>query len=273
MHKAILLAVLLSCAALTGLLAAEPGKLFDDITAAKKVTVGVSAYEPPFGVRRGGVYQGFDIDIAEAVFHGLGIDEIVYVPVTSEQRIPFLREGKVDVVVANMTITRSREALVDFSIPYFQDGISLLVAKDAPIKTYQDLDGLKVGVEAGTTAVGVLKQVAPGADLVEFADAKAMQAGLETGEVPAISTDLLLLIGLRKGCKVPADFRITGTRFTTEPYGIALPQDQSKLRNAINHQLLGLWEDGTWQKIADTWFGPGAPFEHRLTFGITPYPK
>ena len=60
---------------------------------------------------------------------------------------------------------------------------------------------------------------------------------------------------------------------STEPYGIAVHQDQSKLRNAINHQLLALWEDGTWQKIADTWFGPGAPFEHRLTFGITPYPK
>jgi polar amino acid transport system substrate-binding protein len=251
----------------------ESGKLFDNVIAAKKITVGVSAFAPPFGVRRGGVYQGFDIDIAEAVFRGLGIDEIVYVPVTSEQRIPFLLEGKVDAVVANMTITRSREAQVDFSIPYFQDGISLMVAKDAPIKTYQDLDGQKVGVEAGTTAVGVLKQVAPGAEIVEFADSNAMKAGLESGAVPAISTDLLLLIGLRKTCKVPADFRITGTRFTTEPYGIALPPDQSKLRNAINHQLLALWEDGTWQKIADTWFGPGAPFEHRLTFGITPYPK
>jgi ABC-type amino acid transport substrate-binding protein len=273
MLKNLLLVVFLSCLAWTGCQAAEPGRLFDAVTAAKKITIGVSSFAPPFGVRRGGVYQGFDIDIAEAVFHGLGIDEIVYVPVTSEQRIPFLLAGRIDVVVANMTITRSRESQVDFSIPYFQDGISLLVAKDAPIKTYQDLAGRKVGVEAGTTAIGVLKQVAPGAEIVEFPSADAMKAGLESGAVPAISTDLLLLIGLRKACKVPADFRIAGTRFTTEPYGIALLPDQSKLRNAINHQLLGLWEDGTWQKIADTWFGPGAPFEHRLTFGITPYPK
>ena len=253
--------------------AAEPGKLLESVQAAKKVRVGVSPDSPPFGARKGGLYLGFDIDIAEAVLRGLGIEEIEYVPVTSGQRIPFLLEGKVDVVVASMTQTRGREAQVDFTIPYFQDGESLLVAADSPVKTYQDLAGVRVGVEAGTTATIYLKQVAPEAEIVEYADAAALREALESGAETVVSTDLLLLIGMRKACKQPAKYRIAGTRFTTEPYAMAVPQDQSAWRNALNHQLLAIWEDGTWQKCADTWFGPGAPYEHRITFGMAPYPK
>lgn len=252
---------------------AAPGTLYDKVMAAKTVRVGVSPDSPPFGIKRGKIYQGFDIDIAEAVFQGLNIENIEYVPVTSEQRIPFLREGKVDVVIASMTQTRAREEFVDFSIPYFQDGESLLVANDSPVKTYQDLAGVKVGVEAGTTAITYLKQVAPDAILVEYPNVVAMRKALEDGTETVISTDLLLLIGIRKLCKTPTAFRIAGQRFTTEPYALAVPHDQSKWRNAINHALIAIWEDGTWQKSAATWFGPGAPYEHRVTFGMTPYPK
>ncbi len=252
---------------------AAPGTLYDKVIAAKTVRIGVSPDSPPFGVRRGKVYQGFDIDIAEAVFHGLGIDTIEYVPVSSEERIPFLREGKVDVVVASMTQTRTREEQVDFTVPYFQDGESLLVANDSPVKTYQDLAGVQVGVEAGTTAITYLKQVAPEAKLVEYPDSIALRKALEDGTETVISTDLLLLIGMRKLCKTPSAYRIAGQRFTTEPYAMAVPQDQSKWRNAINHSLLEIWEDGTWQKCASTWFGPGAPYEHRVTFAMVPYPK
>lgn len=253
--------------------AAAPGTLYDKVIAAKTVRVGVSPDSPPFGIKRGKTFQGFDIDIAEAVFHGMDIENIEYVPVTSEQRIPFLREGKVDVVIASMTQTREREAQVDFTVPYFQDGESLLVATASPVKTYQDLAGVQVGVEAGTTAITYLKQVAPEAKIVEYPDAGALRKALEDGTETVISTDLLLLIGMRKLCKTPTDFRIAGQRFTTEPYALAVPQDQSKWRNAINHALLAIWEDGTWQKSANTWFGPGAPYEHRITFGMVPYPK
>lgn len=253
--------------------AAGGGSLHDRVITAKSVRVGVSADAPPFGVRRGKSYQGFDIDIAESVLRGLGIETITYVPVTSEQRIPFLLEGKVDLIVANMTQTRGREAQVDFTIPYFQDGESLLVRADSPVTTYQDLKGVRVGVEAGTTAQLYLKQVAPEAIVVPYPTADALRLALDAGTETVISNDLLLLIGIRKQCKEPAKYRIAGQRFTTEPYAIAVPANESAWRNALNHSLLAIWEDGTWQKCAETWFGPGAPYEHRVTFGMTPYPK
>ena len=249
------------------------GRLFERLQASKTVRVGVSADSPPFGVRRGKNFQGFDIDIAESVLREMGMETITYVPVTSEQRIPFLRNGQVDLIIASMTQTRGREAQVDFTIPYFQDGESLLVRADSPVKSYQDLKGVRVGVEAGTTALLYLKQVAPEAELVPYPDAEALRKALESGKESVISSDLLLLIGIRKQCKDPTQYRIAGQRFTTEPYAIAVPQNESALRNALNHQLLAIWEDGTWQKCADTWFGPGAPYEHRVTFGMVPYPK
>ena len=253
--------------------ASAPGTLYERLQASKTVRVGVSADSPPFGVRRGKNYQGFDIDIAESVLREMGMETITYVTVTSEQRIPFLRNGQVDLVIASMTQTRGREAQVDFTIPYFQDGESLLVRTDSPVKSYQDLKGVRVGVEAGTTALLYLKQVAPEAELVPYPDAEALRKALESGKESVISSDLLLLIGIRKQCKDPKQYRIAGQRFTTEPYAIAVPPNESALRNALNHQLLAIWEDGTWQKCADTWFGPGAPYEHRVTFGMVPYPK
>lgn len=247
------------------------------ITAQKTLRIGVKADAPPFGsragaMRAGAMRVGFDIDIATAIAQRLGA-EPVFVDVTSANRIDLLTNGEVDLLVASMTITRSREQLVDFSIPYFQDGQALLVKKTSTITGYQGLAGRAVGAVTGSTSATNLHQVAPDAQVQEFPDFAALLAALASGQVEAITSDRFILMGLARQAKPAGTYRFAGPLFSTEPYGIAMRQNQSALRTAVNHALLELWEDGTWRQIRETWFGPGTPFASDIRFVITPYPK
>jgi polar amino acid transport system substrate-binding protein len=242
------------------------------VHAAKVLRIGVKADTPPYGLMRGGARQGFDVDLAMAVASRLGV-EPAFVTVTSADRIPKLLAGEVDCVIASMTITRTREQQVDFSVPYFQDGQALLVRSASPVQSYQDLAGKKVAFVKGSTSGTYLKQVAPEAIGIEVDDFTSLLATLDNGQTDAVTSDLLILIGLRKSAQNAADLRLAGSRFTTEPYGIAVRQNQSELRDALNLTLMEMWEDGSWRQIADTWFGPGAPYEHRITFAMPVVPK
>ena len=119
---------------------------FQDVKSRGKLIAGVRPDSPPFGfVDRDGVHKGFDIDLAKALAGELfGKEEALeLVGVTPANRISFLKEGKVDVLIANMTITDSRKKLIDFSNPYFLSGHLILVLKNSKVTRYQDLAGKK----------------------------------------------------------------------------------------------------------------------------------
>ncbi len=251
---------------------APAGALYDRVMAAKKLRVGVKADTPPFGMRRGATWTGFDLDIAHAVARQLGVD-LELVPVTSRDRDDQLIAGTVDIVIASYTITRFRERDIDFTIPYFQDGQALLVPAGSAIQSYLDLAGKRVGTVKGSTSSFYLKQVAPDAKGEVVADFDALIAALRAGKVDAITSDRLILLGLTRLAPDREKFQLAGAPFTVEPYGIALPQDQSRLRDALNAALMAIWEDGTWKTIADTWFGPGATYAGEVSFTMAVVPK
>ncbi len=243
------------------------------VMAAGVVRIGVKADSPPFGVKIAGEYTGFDIDLSQALAKQMGIGQVVFVPVTSANRIIKLLNGEVDMVIATMSITRYREHKVDFAEkPYFQDGQALLVPKDSSIKSYLDLAGKSVGALQGSDSSYYMKQVAPDCSVVKFEDMNALMAALEAGKVDAATSDMLILLGLRKACTNPDQFRLAGRRFTTEPYGIAVRQNQSHWRNAISDAIQTLWEKGRYQAILDSWFGPGTEYEKTVNYAIEPYP-
>lgn len=247
------------------------------VQAAKKVRIGVLADNPPFSYQLGKTWAGFDIEIAHGVATRLGIETIEYVPVTLDQRSPSVVDGRVDMVVASMTITRYRESQsktpVDFSIPYFQDGQALLVAAASPIKSYLDLNGKKVGAVKGSTSSFYMTQINPDAEVVKYPDNAALGKALKAGEVDAATNDYLVLAGMIASSDDPAAWRIAGDRMTAEPYGIAVPQNQSAWRNAINHALLAMWESQDWHAAADTWFGPTSKYASPVNFVMPVYPK
>jgi polar amino acid transport system substrate-binding protein len=249
----------------------------DDVLARVKernlVRVGVKADAPPFGIRDEFGYSGFDIDIATALARELGIEEVEFVTVTSADRLDKVASREVDMAIASMTITRSREEKVDFTIPYFQDGQALMVRRDSQVSGYVDLAGKAVGGVRGATSVENIREVQPDCEVREYPGYKEALEGLRKGEVEAITTDMLILVGLRLGAEDPDGFRIVGERFSTEPYGIAVAENQSKWRDALNDAIQRLWERGVWQKVYESWFGEKARYHTDVEFMIVPFPR
>ena len=135
-----------------------------DVKVRGKLIVGVKTDYPPLGfLDKKGIHKGFDIDIAKALSKEIfGNEEAIqFVPVTSENRIAFLTSGKVDVIVATLTITEERKRDVDFSIPYFITAQMILVRADSKITKYQDLAGKKVATIRGSTGDIAIGELVP----------------------------------------------------------------------------------------------------------------
>ena len=241
------------------------------VQARKTLRVGVVENSAPFCVRGPTGLRGFDVDIATAIANHLGAQP-EFVAMASSERLDAVASGRVDCVVAAMTMTRARERRVDFSVPYFQDGQMILVrnADRATITSYKDLAGRKVGVVTGTSNAETIAQVAPEAERVLFENRAAMRDALVAGSVDAITGDAFVLWGIQKSTP---GIGLVGYRFSTEPYGVALPQGASDLRDAVNAALMDMWESGEWREIYDTWFGKGTSFEAEIRFAVPVIPR
>ena len=242
------------------------------ITSAGKIRIGVKADAPPFGaLDKSGEYWGFEIQFAQAIAADMGL-ELEFVTVSSAERIPFLLEDKVDIVIASMTITRERDKEVDFTLPFFQDGQGLLCLKSSAIQSYGDLKDMRVGAVEGSTSWHNMQQIQPACTMVSFKNYDEAMKGLLDGKVEALTSDYFLLMGLMNNSSVPEKLEMRGSRFTVEPYGIALRENQSKLRDRLNLALLTLWEKGVWRDIYDVYFGEGTLYEseHQFSMPIIP---
>lgn len=242
------------------------------IIAAGQIRIGVKADSPPFGVVRNGVHLGFDVEIAEAIARRIGVDP-VFVNVTSAERIPKIEAGEVDLIVASMTQTRARERQIDFSIPYFEDGPAVLVKTGSLISSYIQLGGKRLGVAKGSSTAASLLKVAPEAELIELPAIKDLLPALEAGTVDAVASDYLILVGLARASGKGRAYTVAGGRIVSEPYGIAMPRDQSALRDAVNEALMAMWENGEWARIAESWFGPNSAMPVPLKFSIATIPE
>ena len=253
--------------------ASKPKDVLAEVKARGVLRVGVKADAPPFGVKDEFSRFGFDIDIADALAEELGIETVEFVTVTSADRLEKVASGEVDMAIASMTITRGREKTVDFTIPYFQDGQGLLVRADSAVESYEGLAQKTVAGVEGATSVKNIRQVQPDCEVREFAGYKEALAALAAGEVDAVTSDMLILMGLRLGAEDPDVFRLAGGRFSTEPYGIAVAENQSAFRDALYDAIQRLWEKGVWQGIYESWFGEKTKYHADIDFKIVPFPR
>ena len=227
------------------------------IAAAKKMTVGVKFDQPGFGLKdpATGKVDGFDVAIAKEIGKALGLkeDEITFVESISANRIPYLQEDKVDIVVATMTINAERKQQIEFSRPYFLAGQSILVKKDnTTIKTVDDLNGKKVCSVQGSTSEKNVKAKAPQADLQSLTTYAACVSGMKDGRYDAVSTDDIILAGFAAADNT---LKLVGGQFTQEPYGIGIKKGKTDMQAFVDATLAKMLADGTWDKIYEKYLG------------------
>jgi glutamate transport system substrate-binding protein len=229
---------------------------------AGKVTVGTKFDQPLFGLKNlEGKPEGFDVEIAKLIAGEMGIaaDNITWVETVSANREPFIQQGKVDFVVATYTINDERKKVVDFAGPYYEAGQDIMVAKGNPegIGGPDDLAGKKVCSVTGSTPAENIRENYPEADLTEFDVYSKCAEALKNGQVQAVTTDNVILLGLIS--QDQEAFELVDKPFTKEPYGIGLKKGDTEFRNFINDTLEKIEQDGRWKAAWDATAGKVAP--------------
>lgn len=223
----------------------------------KTITWGVKADTKLFGLMdvKDNQIKGFEIDLAKAMTKQiLGKDgKARFIQVTSQTRMPLLRNGNIDAIMATMTITPERAKQVDFSRSYFDAGQAILVKNGSPIKNVKDLNhkgAIVLGV-VGSNSVQNIKKFAPKAKVLQLTDYSQALTALKSGQGDALTTDNGILYGM--SIENPG-YSVVGGTFTKEPYGIAVDKGQGKLRDAMNDALTKVEKSGEYNQLLYKWF-------------------
>lgn len=257
-----LVMILSSCGATT----TKSQSVLSNAEKSNTIVWGVKADTKLFGLMdvNDSTIKGFDVDMAKALTKQIlgPSGKASFIQVSSQTRIPLLKNGNIDAIIATMTITPERQKVVDFSDHYFNAGQSLMVKDGSSIKSVKDLNktGTQVLAVTGANSVENFQKVAPKAKVLELQDyAQALQA-LKSGQGKALTTDNGILLGM--AAENPG-YKVVGGAFTKEPYGIAVKKGQKPFVNKINQAMVKLRENGEYDRIVRKWFGNISGFDYK----------
>lgn len=242
--------------ALAGLSSVAQADRLEDIKSSGVLRVAAFDSNPPFGFvdEKSRQITGLDVDYAQALAEKLGV-KLEIVPTNPANRVPLLTSNKVDLVLANFTITEERAKQIDFSIPYFASGQQFL-AKKGVLSSPEQLNDLRIGVDKGTTNEIVLRDKYPQARLIAYDDTPFAFTALRNGNVQAITQDGPKLIGLLANVPDKENYEIPPFSISDDLIGIGIPKGEENLKAFVDETLLALEEAGVAEKIYNTWFGP-----------------
>lgn len=200
-------------------------------------------------------FSGFDVDIVNAIATKLDVKvEIKDSSFDALQSGLALNSRQCDMAASAMTITPEREKRIGFSDGYYDSEQSLLVGADSSIATIDDLSGVKVGVQKGTTGEAYANEHASGADIVVFPSDGEMYSALKAGQVDALLQDLPVNLDHQNDASQSGKFKVVETYDTGEKYGLAMKKTNTSLIDAVDKALADMKSDGSYQKIYDTYF-------------------
>jgi len=219
-----------------------------------EITIGVKFDVPPFGFKnpQTNEVEGFDVDMGRFVAEALGVRPR-FVEAISDNRIPFLKEGTVDLVLSTMTINAERDQEIDFSEPYYIARGRILVPQDSDIQGVDDLAGRSVCTALGSTYEATLKEQAPRARLRLVDSYSECLELVQNGAVDAVSTDDVILTGM---IIQDDSLKLTESEpLTTEPYGAGIKEGNTELKRFVDDVFAKVKQDGRWARTYEKWVG------------------
>ena len=234
------------------------------VKASGSVTMGVRDSSGALSYTLGdGKYAGFHYEICQRIIANLEKAagkklEVKYQPVTSQNRIPLVQNGTVDIECGSTTNNATRQKDVAFALTTYVEEVRIAVKGSSGITSIAQLNGKNVATTTGTTSVQLLRkhERATGVDFKEIfgkdhADSFLL---LESGRAEAFVMDGSILAGNIANAKNPADFKIVGEILSVEPIAIMLRKDDPAFKKLADDTLKDLMKSGEILKIYDKWF-------------------
>lgn len=229
-------------------------RTLDEIKNSGEINVGVFSDKNPFGyVDNDGNFKGYDVYFAERLASDLGV-ELKLTPVEAASRVGFLETAKVDVILANFTVTDERAEKVDFALPYMKVALGVVSPDSAVIKDVSELNGKKLIVVKGTTAETYFTENCPDTELVKFDEYNEAYSALQDGRGDAFSTDNTEVIAwANQNPGFTVGIETLGDVDTIAP---AVTKGNETLLNRINEEIVALGEEQFFHKDYDENLAP-----------------
>ena len=210
---------------------------------------------------------GYSVDLCRLVAGGvrtaLGLEklQVEYVPVTAKTRFDAVQSGNIDILCGPTSVTLSRREKVDFSIPIFMDGASVLYTTEGP-QNFEELSGKKIGVNGGTTTEealrNTLKVLSLDAEVVAVSGHGNGLKALEKGSISAYFGDQGILLYLAARSTMPDKLKVSNRQFTNETYGLALQRGDPDFKLVVDRSLSRIYRSGNIEQVFKNSFGPDA---------------
>lgn len=214
-------------------------------------------------------YTGYQVEICTevvaAIQKQLGLKklDIKYVPVTSQNRIPLMQNGTIDIECGSTTNNLARQKDVAFAVTTFVEEVRVAVKANSGINNISQLNKKTVATTTGTTSVQTLRKHKK-AEGLEFKDVYGKDHAdafllLESGRADAFVMDATILAGNISRSKNPADFKILSEVLSVEPIAIMLPKDDPEFKKSVDDTIKSMMKSGQMAKLWDKWFMQAIP--------------
>jgi polar amino acid transport system substrate-binding protein len=232
------------------------GDVSSELITPGTLTVGSDIPFPPFEFGKAPDFEGFDIDLVNEIAKDLEL-EVAIKDTSFDTIFTDVAQGKFDMVASASTITPEREQQVDFSDPYYEAEQALLVPEGSDITSVEDLAGLTIGAQDGTTGEAYANDETDAGSVRGFPNGPAAIAALQNGQVEATIIDQpVAQDAIDQG---ETGFELATTIPTGELYGLAFSQETPALLAAVNESLASMKKDGRLNDLYQKWFKIDAP--------------